>query len=490
MKLYRRTFALFTAIVSLLLVTLPLPNTYADVSIHSFTIHGDGNPYLIGGTEIFYTYSDDRAISTNISNVKVDYSTDNGLNWIAVLDLQDKDSSGYFRLPIDPTVTTALFRIRAKYSPFIGGDSYPQARAGPFPVMQPGEVSDLTATANDDGSVTLNWNDNSNMESNYLIKRVGPEGTKYFNVQNSAVFGPMSTVDKTTSKTKNSFYGYSVTPVIDKYKLPDDVLPGIDTVFVVNKASLGGKVFDLDIIDSVVRDSVISQIDNNKPKSIITGATDLKPVDGVKFPDLKGKVVTENPQDGASGNAATAEALLDEVVKGASDWAKTDVKVAIVQSLTTSAVLGRYQDPITREHFAGIAVKLYEALSGYKASAVSPNPFQDTSRPDVLKANKLGIVTGVSDNLFSPYTAITRQEICVMLIRAIRAAKPAATLQTNQVSSFSDENLITSWALEAVNIAVNHKIMNGIGEGKIDPLGNTTREQGIVLVKRTFDAFK
>jgi hypothetical protein len=32
--------------------------------------------------------------------------------------------------------------------------------------------------------------------------------------------------------------------------------------------------------------------------------------------------------------------------------------------------------------------------------------------------------------------------------------------------------------------------MNGVGDNKIDPLGNTTREQAIVLVKRSYDSFK
>ncbi|MNI36998.1 Endoglucanase precursor [compost metagenome] len=427
----------------------------------------------------------------------MNFSTDNGLNWHDVLDLKFDGYFGTFRLPIDPQVTNVWFRIMTKYSPLIGGNSYPEKIAGPFPIKQPGEVSELTATANDDGSVTLTWLDNSNMESQYVIKRVGPEGTRYFYVQNSSEFGPLTSVDKTTSRYKNTFYAYSVTPLIDKYDLPDIVKPGIETVFVINKAPLDG-VKIIDEIESVIKiDPQVGAITNNGKLSGVI--TDLKPVEGIKLPDLFRPVGKPDNGNGKPGGATggtqneagqTIESMLEETVKEASDWAKAELKLAIAQSLTTSSVLGDYQKPITREHFAGIAVKLYEALSSQKAEVIAPNPFKDTVSIDVLKANKLGIVNGISADTFSPNTTITRQELCVMLMRAVKAAKPAASLQTVSNSSFNDANQIASWALDALHFAVNHKIMNGVGENRVDPLGNTTREQAIVVVKRTFDAFK
>ncbi|RKN84270.1 S-layer homology domain-containing protein [Paenibacillus ginsengarvi] len=510
MKRNRLLLALVTAVLALVLV-LPATSAYAEVSITSFSVYGEGKSYLIGGTKISYSYMDDRAISTEIENVRMDYSTDNGLNWLPVLDLQDKRNYGTFRLPVDPQITNVSFRLSAKYSPLIGSNSYPQKTAGPYPVKQPGEPSNLTAVANSDGSVTVSWTDNSNMESYYLLTRVGPEGTKYFNVTNGGgEFGPMSTVDKTTSKTKNTFYAYSVTPVIDLYTLPEEVVPGMETAFVVNKAPFAGAVVD-NIQDAGLRASLGELLSKQKPAGS-SPIYDLKPIDGAKLPELKlpGGIIGVQPGKGGSGSASggatgtgsetgggqpggaaqSAETLLNEAVYGASDWAKTDIKLAIVQSLTTSAVLGRYQEPITREHFAGIAVKLYEALSGKKAEPISPNPFKDTSVADVLKANKLGIVSGISDDTFAPGANITRQELTVMLMRAVKAAKPSQALKTSGMPEFEDAGLIAPWALEGIHFAVGYGLMNGVGEGKIDPLGKTTREQAIVLVKRSYDVFK
>lgn len=163
---------------------------------------GGSDPYLIAGADIGFSYSDDSAIGTKIKSFDISYSTDN-INWYNALNLQYTLPNAHFQLPIDPSITTVRIRINVHYVPILGSDTYLERTEGPFKVMQPGETSDFQASANDDGSVTLTWNDNSNMESSYLIKRDGPDGTKYFNVQNTAGdFGPMATVDKATNKTR------------------------------------------------------------------------------------------------------------------------------------------------------------------------------------------------------------------------------------------------------------------------------------------------
>ncbi|MEC0267212.1 S-layer homology domain-containing protein [Paenibacillus anseongense] len=487
MRLQRKMIPLLAVFMLAICLVLPAPRAHAQVQMQYFFI-GGSDPYLIAGADIPVIYSDDRAIGTKIASFEMLYSTDN-INWHNVLELKSQSISAQFRLPIDPSITSVRIRVMVHYVPILGSDTYLERTEGPFKVLQPGETSDFQASANDDGSVTLTWNDNSNMESSYVIKRDGPDGTKYFNMQNTAGdFGPVATVDKATNKNKNTLYAYTVTPVIDKYTLPDNVIPGVETVFIWNKAPRDGLVI-VDKINPVVQIPVL--VGKNK---VITKVPviDLKPAVDVKIPDGLGPISKGGTQGGTQGDAGqpNIEALLEEAVKGSSDWAKADLKLAIAASLTTPSVLGNYQQPITREQFASIAVKLYEALSSKPAAAAAPNPFTDTVNVDVLKAFQLGIVTGVSATGFSPDASISRQELCVMLMRAVKAAKPAATLNISSSSGLADSDLIAPWALDAVRFAVNHAIMNGVGGGRIDPLGITTREQAILLVKRTFDAYK
>jgi hypothetical protein len=175
-----------------------------------------------------------------------------------------------------------------------------------------------------------------------------------------------------------------------------------------------------------------------------------------------------------------------------SDWAVTEINKAKELKLTTDKVLANYQSNITREEFCEMAVKLYEAISGFPAPPVTNNPFMDTSNSEVLKAYNLKIVNGTSATKFSPGDPITRQEISVMLIRTIKAAQPDINIDTSGVARFEDEDLIADWALDAVKFFNKNGIIKGEGTASISimPLGNTTKEQSIALVKRTLEKFK
>lgn len=98
-----------------------------------------------------------------------------------------------------------------------------------------------------------------------------------------------------------------------------------------------------------------------------------------------------------------------------SAWAEKELIEAYNYSLTYTMVMKSFQNPITRQEFCTIAVKLHEKLSGNKA-VVSSNPFNDTADPEILKAYNLKIVKGTSVGTFSPLNKITRQEICVMIL--------------------------------------------------------------------------
>ncbi len=173
----------------------------------------------------------------------------------------------------------------------------------------------------------------------------------------------------------------------------------------------------------------------------------------------------------------------------ASDWAKPEIDQAVVYGLTTDHILNNFQQSITREEFCEIVVKLYEASSGETALPINPNPFSDTSNPEILKAYRLGIVNGVSADTFAPNKNISRQEICVMLLRELKSVNPGQDYSASSTSPFADENSIASWAIDAVRYMNQETIMNGVGGNKINPLGNTTREQAIALLLRTYERF-
>jgi hypothetical protein len=172
-----------------------------------------------------------------------------------------------------------------------------------------------------------------------------------------------------------------------------------------------------------------------------------------------------------------------------SGWAEPELNLAYQAGLTYPAIMSNFQRQITREEFCTIAVLLYEKLTGEIAQP-GINPFVDTSNPDIVKAYNLGIVRGVSEDRFAPLNNITRQEMCVMIYRALGAAGKSTELTPGAAFPFTDAGQIATWAINEVKFCYQKEIMRGTSPTTISPTVNTPREQAIVLIKRTFEAFR
>lgn len=170
-----------------------------------------------------------------------------------------------------------------------------------------------------------------------------------------------------------------------------------------------------------------------------------------------------------------------------SSWAEPELKEAFNNSLTYEQVMNNYTKYITREEFCTLVIKLYEKLTN-KLPSYSGDPFKDTDNIEILKAYELGIVKGTSSDTFSPNNNITRQEICVMIYRALSVTITNLDNTTGEFP-FKDTNKIANWALDAMKFAYKNSIMKGVSQDSIDPLSNTTREQAIILLLRTYKKY-
>lgn len=174
-----------------------------------------------------------------------------------------------------------------------------------------------------------------------------------------------------------------------------------------------------------------------------------------------------------------------------SSWAAAEIDKAKEAGLTVDTLLSAYNKPITRAEFSELVVKLYEKATGKVITPVTPNPFTDTQSEAVLKAYAVGIINGVSADKFAPNANVTRQEMAVMLQRELKAADAEGQYVVGEdfTTVFADESAIASWAIDAVRFMNQSGIINGVGEGKIDPKGNATREQAMLMVYRDYEKF-
>ena len=178
-----------------------------------------------------------------------------------------------------------------------------------------------------------------------------------------------------------------------------------------------------------------------------------------------------------------------------SDWAKVEVDKAVDKGLEPDILKGKdLTYNINREEFACVAVKLYEALTGKKATVVNENPFIDTDSAEILKAYNVGITTGTSANTFEPGALITREQMATMMTRAIEKAKIDVSKKVDK--KFDDDSNISDWANAGVYYMAGKEIIKGVGERSgygaycFGPKEQSTREQALLIAIRAVETLK
>jgi|GEM_PF-4814568 len=143
---------------------------------------------------------------------------------------------------------------------------------------------------------------------------------------------------------------------------------------------------------------------------------------------------------------------------------------------------------ITRAQFAAILTR---------ALGLAPQPaastFRDVKADDwyagaIGAAVSAGLIEGYADQSFRPAELITREQMAVMISRALKgtgqlpnASAPAAGAA---LSPFTDSGTINSWAQQAVADMVQSGLMNGTTDATFAPADPATRAQAAVMLKR------
>ena len=136
-------------------------------------------------------------------------------------------------------------------------------------------------------------------------------------------------------------------------------------------------------------------------------------------------------------------------------------------------------DNLSRAQFAQI---LYNKEG--KPAVTGGSVFTDVTdgqwcAPAVTWAAAQGIVGGYGNGKFGPDDNITREQLAVMLWRY--AGSPAAT---DKELHFTDSDQAGKWALEALRWAVEQGMINGKGNGVLDPAGKATRAEIAAMLMR------
>jgi len=112
----------------------------------------------------------------------------------------------------------------------------------------------------------------------------------------------------------------------------------------------------------------------------------------------------------------------------------------------------------------------------------------DIYRSYVQTATAQGWITGYADGRFKPYSTLSRQQMAIIMVRAMGWQDAAQGLSTQEIaqvlSAFPDEAKISDVARPYVAVAVSEGLFGGDAEGYLKPKNGITRAQFCLVVFR------
>lgn len=143
---------------------------------------------------------------------------------------------------------------------------------------------------------------------------------------------------------------------------------------------------------------------------------------------------------------------------------------------------------ITRAEFA-IMLSRGLGLLGDRETAQRFRDVQPSTQTGdyIGAAAKAGIITGNTDGTFRPNDNITREQMAIMMIRAMEYTNHPITLSGTSASTlarFKDKAKIQNQSAEFVAKAVQSGIILGMTVSEFGPQGNATRAQAAVMLQR------
>ena len=134
---------------------------------------------------------------------------------------------------------------------------------------------------------------------------------------------------------------------------------------------------------------------------------------------------------------------------------------------------------VTREQLAKMIVLAFEKYNGDAKNTFADVSSDNWSATYIASAKAHGLIMGVSENEFAPLSAVTREDIAVILYRAtLLAGKTYETKKEN----FTDFDDVSDYAKEAVAYMAGTGIINGFEDGSFNPKAPATRAQAAKLI--------
>ena len=170
-------------------------------------------------------------------------------------------------------------------------------------------------------------------------------------------------------------------------------------------------------------------------------------------------------------------------------WAQSTIE-RMASKLIVRGVTSEQFKPdqfITRAEFASLLVRAL-GLKGQADDSFSDVESSHWFSDSVGAAVHYGLVHGISDELFAPYATITREQMAVMISRAMDLVGADVPANPSALARYQDQDQISSWAVEHAARAISAGIITGRTADTFAPQGVATRAEAVVMLYRFLKA--
>lgn len=168
----------------------------------------------------------------------------------------------------------------------------------------------------------------------------------------------------------------------------------------------------------------------------------------------------------------------------AGHWAQADIELLanklIVEGISSVSFAPSQQ--VTRGEFAAMLVRSLGLHARPSVGPFADIPAEAWYAESVGMIQTAGIMDGFEKGLFRPEDYITREQMAVVMARALNFSGKLP--QSSGTEVFSDQNSIAAWASESVVLLSQAGLIHGDPAGDFNPKEPATRAESAVMIRR------
>ncbi|ASA19867.1 endo-1,4-beta-xylanase [Paenibacillus donghaensis] len=169
-------------------------------------------------------------------------------------------------------------------------------------------------------------------------------------------------------------------------------------------------------------------------------------------------------------------------------WAKQAIDAMAAREVFQGTTKNSFfpEEFIKRVDFISLLIRALELKGTVENTTIfSDIPNSDFYHNELAIAKELGIANGFEDHTFRPNSKISRQDMMVMIVRALKAGGQPIEA-SGSVDGYADAAGISGYAKDSVTFLVKSGVVNG-KNGRIAPNDSLTRAEAAVILHRIWN---